>query len=176
MAQIVGQASLRHVLRWRAVSERPSVSHARGWGPVLEDAAAAAGCQRAAASVVIIPEIAPSVLAAALRCVPADVLPRVDDTRESLAARLGASPFLDDAHVLNAGNGKRGAGGKKRRRLNETCVLRSTSTQVLVSGCQSSQRRRRRGMGGVALQLQRLRPFGRGRALHTHAVSRAVSG
>lgn len=141
MAQIVGQASLRQVLRWRAVSERPSVSHARGWGPVLKDAAAAAGCQRAAASVVIIPEIAPSVLAAALRCVPADVLPRVDDTRESLAARLGASPFLDDAHVLNAGNGKRGAGGKKRRRLNDTCYAapRRKSWSVVVKAASEDE-------------------------------------
>ena len=32
-------ATLEDVLKWRAVVERPSVSHARGWGPVLKDAA-----------------------------------------------------------------------------------------------------------------------------------------
>ena len=72
------------------------------------------------ASVVIRPHISPSVVAAAIRCVPTDVLPRVDDSCVTLAQRLGASTFLDDAHVLNAGNGKRGKHGQKRRRLNTT--------------------------------------------------------
>ena len=40
-------------------------------------------------------------------------------TVDSLAARLGASAFLDDAHVLNGGNGKRGA-SSKRKRLNSS--------------------------------------------------------
>lgn len=114
-------ALLEDVLKWRAVGERPSVSHARAWGPILEGAAAAVGCVRAAASVVIIPKLAPEVVAAALQCVPAEVLPRVDDTPESLAARLSPSPFLDDANVLNKGNGKRGGSGQKRRRLNDSC-------------------------------------------------------
>ena len=100
-------ATLEDVLKWRALVERPSVSHARGWGPVLKEAARAVGCVRAAASVVIVPAISQQMVAAALQCVPAEVLPRVDDTRETLAARLGASPFLDDAHVLNKGNGRR---------------------------------------------------------------------
>ena len=104
-------ATLEDALRWRRVDERPTVEHARVWGPVLADAAAAVGCVRAAASVVIVPKVSPLVVAAALRCVPAEVLPVVGDTRESLAARLGESPFLDDAHVLNGGNGKHGAKG-----------------------------------------------------------------
>ena len=127
-------ASLEDVLKWRAVAERPSVSHRRGWGPVLNDAAVAAGCVRAAASVVIIPTMADEVVGAALQCIPSEVLPRVDDTSALLAARLALSPFLDDAHVLNGGNGKRGKGGKKRRRLNETCYptprRRSWSVEV----------------------------------------------
>lgn len=127
-------ATLEDVFRWRAEAERPTVSHTRGWGPVLEDAAAAAGCVRAAASVVIIPKIPQGVVAAALQSVPAEVLPRVDDTREVLAARLGASTFLDDAHVLNGGNGRRGKNGKKRRRLNESCypAPRRRSWSVVV--------------------------------------------
>ena len=118
----LSHATLAAVLAWRQVEERQrrSVSHERVWGPVLERDAAAAGCVRAAASVVIRPNISPSVVAAAIRCVPTDVLPRVDDSCVTLAQRLGASTFLDDAHVLNAGNGKRGKHGQKRRRLNTT--------------------------------------------------------
>ena len=127
-------ATLEDVLKWRAVVERPSVSHARGWGPVLKEAARAVGCVRPAASVAIIPTIPREVVAAALQCVPAEVLPRTDDSRESLAARLGASPFLDDAHVLNKGNGRRGANGRKRRRLNDSCYAapRRKSWSVVV--------------------------------------------
>ena len=122
MDSFVGLASLRDVVAWRAVVERPRVEHERVWGPVLHEVARAAGCIRAAASVVIKPHIAPHVVNAALQCVPAEVLPRVDDTPQSLAARLGTSSFLDDAHVLNGGNGKRGANGSKRRRLNASCL------------------------------------------------------
>ena len=60
---------------------------------------------RAAASVVIIPRIPAKVVAAAFQCVPAEVLLRVDDTPETLKTRLSASPFLDDAHVLNPWEG-----------------------------------------------------------------------
>ena len=128
-------ATLEDVLKWRALVERPSVSHARGWGPVLKEAARAVGCVRAAASVVIIPTIPRQVVAAALQCVPAEVLPRIDDTRQSLAARLGASLYLDDAHVLNKGNGRRGANGSKRRRLNASChaAPRRKSWSVVVA-------------------------------------------
>ena len=68
----------------------------RIWGPVQEAEAAAVGCIRAAASVVIIPKIAPHVVHSALRCVPAELLPRADETAETLAGRLGQSPFLDE--------------------------------------------------------------------------------
>lgn len=116
----MSQTTLRHVVAWRDVEERPIVAHTRVWGPVCSNAAAAAGCIRAAVSVVITPHISRHVVTAALGCVPADVLPRADDDAASLVARLSVSPFLDDAHVLNGGNGKRGAKGKKRRRLNES--------------------------------------------------------
>ena len=87
-------ASLEDVLQWRRVAERPSVRHARIWGPVLDDEAARVGSICAAASVVIIPDIATHISAAALQCVPAELLPRADDCAETLAARLGASTFL----------------------------------------------------------------------------------
>ena len=122
------------MLAWRDVNERESVGHARVWGPVPEEEAAKVGCLRAAHSVVVRPQISQHIVAAALQCVPAEVLPRADDTRETLAARLGASKFLDDAHVLNGGNGKRGRYGQKRRRLNETCYAapRRKSWSVVV--------------------------------------------
>ena len=88
-------ASIREVRAWRAVDERESVRHTHVWGPVGEAEAAEVGCVHAAASVVIRPQIASHVVAAALQCVPAEVLPRADDTRETLVARLGASAFLD---------------------------------------------------------------------------------
>ena len=131
----VRRAALSDVLQWRLVEERPSVEHSCVWGPVLQDEACAAGCIRSAASTVIIPRVPPSILAAARQCVPPEVLPRVDDTRDSLAARLGDSLFLDDAHVLNRGNGSRGATGK-RRRLNASChaAPRRKSWSVVVRG------------------------------------------
>ena len=119
--------------------------HARAWGPILDAAAAADGCVRAAASVVIIPRIPAKVVAAAFQCVPAEVLLRVDDTPETLKTRLSASPFLDDAHVLNGGNGKRGLSGKKRRR-SERFVLSGTSPQVVVS--RGASRREREDADG----------------------------
>ena len=112
-------ATLEDVEAWRDRADRPSVEHELVWGPVSSDDAASAGSARPAASVVVKPTIAPAFAAAAMQCVPADVLPRVGDTTESLVARLAASPFLDDAHVLNNGNGKRGRAGK-RTRLNAT--------------------------------------------------------
>ena len=112
-------ATLEDVDAWRDRADRPSVEHELVWGPVSSDDAASAGSARPAASVVVKPTIAPAFAAAAMQCVPADVLPRVGDTTESLVARLAASPFLDDAHVLNNGNGKRGRAGK-RTRLNAT--------------------------------------------------------
>ena len=50
-------AMLQDVLNWRTEVERPNMRHARAWGPILDAAAAADGCVRAAASVVIIPRI-----------------------------------------------------------------------------------------------------------------------
>ena len=97
-------AKFSAVLAWRDAEERPVVPHTRVWGPVLAEDAAVAGCNRAVVSVVIQPHVSEHVVNAALQCVPAEVLPRADDTPDSLVARLAASPFLDDAHVLNGGN------------------------------------------------------------------------
>lgn len=126
-------ASLADVLEWR-VRQRVIPAHERIWGPVSEVEAAKVGCIRAAASVVIMCAIAPSVLNGAMQCIPVELLPRADDTAEELAARLGESTFLDNAHVLNGGNGKRGRFGQKRRRLNETCypAPRRKSWSVVV--------------------------------------------
>ena len=116
----LSRANLARALAWRDAEELPWIPHARVWGPVSTADATAVGCVRAAASVVIRPKLCPQVVAAAGRCVPTEVLPRADDTPAVLAARLGLTPWLDDAHVLNAGNGRRGQYGQKRRRLNET--------------------------------------------------------
>ena len=68
--------------------------------------AARVGCIRATASVVIRCAIAPRVLDDAVHeYVPVEFLPRADDTAEDLAAHLSESAFLDNAHVLNSGNG-----------------------------------------------------------------------
>ena len=40
---------------------------------------------------------------------PADVFPSVEDTADTLAARLGGCDFLDDIHFKKGGHGKRGA-------------------------------------------------------------------
>lgn len=147
-ARVMRRAELGDVLKWRDVAERKSVGHTRVWGPVLAGAAARVGSLRDASSVVIIPEIATHISAAALQCVPGELLPRADDSAETLAARVGASAFLDDAHVLNKGNGKRGHNGQKRRRLNESCMAaprRKTwsvvvgAEQVDEDGCEMVQ-------------------------------------
>ena len=96
-------ASLADVLEWRE-RQRVIPEHERIWGPVSEVEAAKVGCIRAAASVVIMCAIAPSVLNGAVQCIPVELLPRADDTAEELAARLRESTFLDNAHVLNGGN------------------------------------------------------------------------
>ena len=92
-------ASLADVLEWRE-RQRVIPEHERIWGPVSEVEAAKVGCIRAAASVVIMCAIAPSVLNGAMQCIPVELLPRADDTAEELAARLGESTFLDNAHVV----------------------------------------------------------------------------
>ena len=57
-------------------------------------------------------------LAAALECIPNDVLPTSTDTAQTLAERLGQSAFLDDAHPLRGGSGKRKRGQSLRVKLN----------------------------------------------------------
>ena len=86
------RANLKRALAWRDAERLPWVPHERVWGPVSAADAIAVGCVRAAASVVIRPKLSPHALAAAVRCVPTEVLPRADDTPATLAARLGLSP------------------------------------------------------------------------------------
>ena len=112
-------ASLKDVERWRQEVERPSQDYEIVWGPISAQDAAKAGPAQGAASVAIRPRIAQHFARAAMQCVPSELLPRANDTVDTLVARVAASSFLDDAHVLNSGNGKRGATGK-RKRLNET--------------------------------------------------------
>ena len=57
-----------------------------------------------------LPKLAPFLVAAALGCIPTTLRPRFTDTAESLAARIAGSDFLDEAHVLRGGNGKRKRG------------------------------------------------------------------
>ena len=113
-------ATLSDVDGWRT-RERPDVAPgARLWGPVKARVAALAGSSRGVESVCIKAAVHPLVVAAALGCIPPAVRPTYTDTRESLRERLSRSNFLDDAHVLRGGNGKRKRGRAMRVRLNET--------------------------------------------------------
>ena len=106
--------TLSDVEEWRT-RERPVVEQGQiVWGPVQASTAAQAGCSRGVESVCIKPAVPPLVVAAALSCVPIAIRPLYTDTCESLRERLGRSPFLDDAHVLRGGNGKRKRGRKMR--------------------------------------------------------------
>ena len=107
-------ASLRDV---EAATERFAGSediqpHHRLWGPVLADVALATGALAPASSVLIRPADASQLETAAARAMalfPADVFPSVEDTADTLAARLGGCDFLDDIHFKKGGHGKRGA-------------------------------------------------------------------
>ena len=113
-------ASLSDVDEWRT-REHPVVAQgAHVWGPEKARVAALFGCSRGVESVCIKPAVLPLVVAAALGCIPTAVRPLCSDTCESLRERLGRSTFLDDAHVLRGGNGKRKRGRAMRVRLNET--------------------------------------------------------
>ena len=85
------------------------------WGPLsIQD------CQHAHAplvptsSIAIQPHVEESVRRAAVAEVPHDVYQRDTDTAKTLAARLDASTFLEDMHVLKGGK------GPGRIRLNST--------------------------------------------------------
>ena len=109
-------AHLRDVEAWRdSLKERPTIAARRVWGPVSERAAALAGSAHRAESVCIAPHLDAFMLAAALECIPNDVLPTRTDTAQTLAERLGQSTFLDDAHPLRGGNGKSEAPRLARR-------------------------------------------------------------
>ena len=139
-------ASLADVLEWRE-RQRVIPAHERIWGPVSEVEAAKVGCIRAAASVVIMCAIAPSVLNGAVQCIPVELLPRADDTAEELAARLGESTFLDNAHVLNGGNGKRPRKatqlGGQERQLPRVLVPMPRGTDVLSHWNDTTERLKR---------------------------------
>ena len=114
------RASVMWTHAWRA-AERPGPTRSRVvWGPVDAAAAALAGCARGVESLCIVPRLTPFLVAAALGCIPHDVRAKCTDTADVLAERLGRSGFLDDAHVLRGGNGKRKRGQSMRVRLNET--------------------------------------------------------
>ena len=121
---------------WRAVERPCSPSSTVVWGPVSATAAALAGCARGVLSVCIVPQLTPFLVVAALECIPHNVRAKHTDTVEVLAKRLGRSGFLDDAHVLRSGNGKRKRGQSMRVRLNETTYRapRRKSWSVVVAG------------------------------------------
>ena len=107
-------ASLRDV---EAATERFAGSediqpHQRLWGPVPQDVALATGALAPASSVLIRPVGASrleTAVARAMALFPADVFPSVEDTADTLAARLGRCDFLDDIHFKKGGHGKGGA-------------------------------------------------------------------
>ena len=168
-------ATLEDVLKWREVVERPSVSHARGWGPVLKEAARAAGCVRAAASVAIIPTI-PHMLLWMPLCNACQLRScRVLTTRAS-RSRLGWVLLLSSRRRTRPQQGQRPARCTwEQEAALERFVSRSASPQVVVGSGLLRARRRGGREGGGFVQLQRLWPSGRGRALHAHAAACAVS-
>ena len=129
-------AHLRDVDAWRTIEARPAVSFSRKWGPMSDGTAAKLGSARGVQSVCIAPKLAPFLVAAALGCIPTTLRPRFTDTAESLAARIAGSDFLDEAHVLRGGNGKRKRGQPMRVRLNEQTYSapRRKSMSVVVEG------------------------------------------
>ena len=90
------RANLKRALAWRDAERLPWVPHERVWGPVSAADAIAVGCVRAAASVVIRPKLSPHALAAAVRCVPTEVLPRADESQKGVGR--GRKPVGDLRH------------------------------------------------------------------------------
>lgn len=115
-----------------AMAEEPPTTPVTGacilWGPVGKEEAEVAGAAWPTSSIVLTRCVPDKVRLAALAEVPTEVLPRQGDTVESLVARLAASEFLEDSHVLKAGS------GPKRVRLNATAYSqprrRSWSVEV----------------------------------------------
>ena len=100
------------------------------WGPISKEVARIAGMwvPCSTSSVLLRPRIPDELRQAVLREVPTEVLPRPDDDKYSLAARLAASDFLEDSHVLKNGC------GPARVRLNATTMAqpRRRSWSLLV--------------------------------------------
>ena len=86
----------------------------RVWGPISQEASTSVGAEFATSSVLIEPLFEAEVVDAAIATVPVDVLPLPCDTKETLTARIAASSFLEDSHVLKGGS------GPQRVRLNAT--------------------------------------------------------
>ena len=116
-------AHLSDVDAWRASAQRPTIAQQHVWGPVSTRIAALAGSARGAKSVCIAPHLPQMSVAAALGCIPADLRPRTTDTADTLAERIGRSVFLDDAHPLRGGSGKRKRNQSMRIRLNARVSL-----------------------------------------------------
>ena len=72
-----------------------------------QEASTTVGAEFATSSVLIEPLFEVEVVDAAIATVPMDVLPLPCDTKEKLTARLAASSFLEDSHVLKGGSGPR---------------------------------------------------------------------
>ena len=127
-------AHLSDVDGWRNTAQRPTVLSSLAWGPVSDSTAVLLGSAHGVKSVCITPKLSPFLAAAALGCIPADVRPKFTDSAESLAECVGRSAFLDDAHVLRGGNGKRKRGQAMRVRLNATAYSapRRKSWSVVV--------------------------------------------
>ena len=134
---MAGVARLSDVEAWRS-AEPPATAPPPSkvcWR--MSDAAAArAGCAHTPQSVCIAPELTQFAVAGALECIPKSLLPKASDTADVLVERLGRSSFLDDAHVLRAGNGKRKRGQSMRIRLNASTYKapRRKSWSVVVEG------------------------------------------
>ena len=119
-----------------ARSERPPAAdadlsaHRVVWGPIRRNDSLAVGALAPAYTVVLQPMVAKELREAVLKEVPSHVLPRTDDTPETLRQRLASSTFLEDSHVLKGGC------GPLRVRLNATCMSqpRRRSWSVEVEG------------------------------------------
>ena len=89
--------------------EEEAVEAVRLWGPVESASARMAGALAAASSVLLKPTRTPTALIGRLYAlIPTDVLPRTDDTAETLRLRLKTAAFLHPIQTLAKGHGRGG--------------------------------------------------------------------
>ena len=87
--------------------EEEAVEAVRLWGPVESASARMAGALAAASSVLLKPTRTPMALIGRLHAlIPTDVLPRTDDTAETLRARIASSRFFHPTWILKHGHGR----------------------------------------------------------------------